>query len=232
MSSGQLRRWTLISSPSFINLVKKNPGSPLDILSHCLKTPTWVPYPAREGKDTLSMPLKESRTSAITHGCRCIDWAAVEQVQLADSIRALLTTDPWELFFGIIDPTYLELTMELCSTFHLQIIMMNYNDPGTVHNIVFKMKENCRTCFIEKEGSVLFMSPQAISSMLSMRMIERRRGTYLPQYRFAQSTEEEAYENIPDVVSPHHEDPPTQPPPPSRLVHATVSYANISERLT
>ncbi|PPR88990.1 hypothetical protein GOBAR_AA31695 [Gossypium barbadense] len=44
---------------------------------------------------------------------RCIDWAAVEQVQLADAIQALLTTDPWELFFEIIEPTYLELTMEL-----------------------------------------------------------------------------------------------------------------------
>ncbi|PPR88610.1 hypothetical protein GOBAR_AA32077 [Gossypium barbadense] len=50
---------------------------------------------------------------------RCIDWAVVEQVQLADAIQALLTTNPWELFFGIIEPTYLEITMELCSTFHL-----------------------------------------------------------------------------------------------------------------
>ncbi|PPR91175.1 hypothetical protein GOBAR_AA29508 [Gossypium barbadense] len=61
-----------------------------------------------------------------------IDWAAVEQVQLADAIRALLTTDPWELFFGIIEPIYLELTMELCSTFHLQTVMTNYDDPGMV----------------------------------------------------------------------------------------------------
>ncbi|PPR90607.1 hypothetical protein GOBAR_AA30077 [Gossypium barbadense] len=61
---------------------------------------------------------------------RCIDCDAIEQVQLADVIRALLTTDPWELFFGIIEPTYLELTMELCSTFHLQTVMMNYDDPG------------------------------------------------------------------------------------------------------
>ena len=46
------------------------------------------------------------------------------------------------------------------------------------------------------------MSPQGISSMLSMRMIERHRGTYPPQYRLAQSTEEEAYEDIPyDVPS-------------------------------
>ncbi|PPS08768.1 hypothetical protein GOBAR_AA11872 [Gossypium barbadense] len=46
----------------------------------------------------------------------CIDWAIVEQVQMTDVIRAFLTTDLWELFFGIIEPTYLELTMELCST--------------------------------------------------------------------------------------------------------------------
>ncbi|PPS18219.1 hypothetical protein GOBAR_AA02352 [Gossypium barbadense] len=76
------------------------------------------------------------------------------------------------------------------------------------------------------------MSPQGILSMLSMRMIERRRGTYPPQYRLAQSTEEEAYEDIPDDVPPQHEDPPTQPPPPSRPVHAAASYVDISECLT
>ncbi|PPR82176.1 hypothetical protein GOBAR_AA38538 [Gossypium barbadense] len=82
--------------------------------------------------------------------------------------------------------------------------------------------------------SVFFhsMYPQGISSMLSMRMIERRRGTYPPQYRLTQSTEEEPYEDIPDDVPPQHEDPPTQPPPPSCPVHAAASYANISERLT
>ncbi|KAK5842506.1 hypothetical protein PVK06_004873 [Gossypium arboreum] len=63
---------------------------------------------------------------------RCIDWAAVEQAQLADAIWALLTTDRWELFFRIVEPMYLELTMELCSTFHLQTLMTNYDDPGTV----------------------------------------------------------------------------------------------------
>ncbi|PPS15201.1 hypothetical protein GOBAR_AA05369 [Gossypium barbadense] len=47
------------------------------------------------------------------------------------------------------------------------------------------------------------MSPQAISSMLSMRMIATRRGTYPPQYRLAQFSEEEAYEDIPDDVPPH-----------------------------
>ncbi|PPR94558.1 hypothetical protein GOBAR_AA26112 [Gossypium barbadense] len=75
-------------------------------------------------------------------------------------------------------------------------------------------------------------SPQGISSMLSMRMIEKHRGTYPPQYRLAQSTEEEALEDITDDVPPQHEDPPSQPPPPSCLVHATASYVDISECLT
>ncbi|PPS10392.1 hypothetical protein GOBAR_AA10253 [Gossypium barbadense] len=76
------------------------------------------------------------------------------------------------------------------------------------------------------------MSAQGISSMLSMRMIQRHQGTYPSQYYPAQSTEEEAYEDIPDDIPPQHEDPPTQPPPPSRPVHAAASYADISERLT
>ncbi|PPS04341.1 hypothetical protein GOBAR_AA16325 [Gossypium barbadense] len=76
------------------------------------------------------------------------------------------------------------------------------------------------------------MSPQGISSMLSMRIIEKHRGTYPPQYRLTQSTEEEAYEDIPNDVPPQHEDPPTQPLPPSRPVHVAASYAAISEHLT
>ncbi|KAG8489233.1 hypothetical protein CXB51_017266 [Gossypium anomalum] len=71
------------------------------------------------------------RAQPLTVGC-CIDWAVVEQVQLADAIRALLTTDLWEPFFGIIEPTYLELTMKLCSTFHLQTVMANHDDLGMV----------------------------------------------------------------------------------------------------
>ncbi|PPR97247.1 hypothetical protein GOBAR_AA23422 [Gossypium barbadense] len=74
-----------------------------------------------------------------------IDWAGVERVQMADGIRALLTTDLWELFFGIIEPTYLELTMELCLTFHLQIVMTNYDDPGMVQfRLGREAREHCR----------------------------------------------------------------------------------------
>ncbi|PPS09830.1 hypothetical protein GOBAR_AA10814 [Gossypium barbadense] len=220
---------------------------------------------------------------------RCIDWATVEQVQLADAIWALLTTNPWEIFFGIIEATYLELTVELCSTFHLQTVMANYDDLGRLsfpefgtalglYTEDFKEKNDLDAlnrhihhspsrCWealvpgsatynpsrskasalspslrylhailahtlIGRRESTGVMSPQAISSILSMRMIEKHQGTYPPQYRLAQSTEEEAPEDITDDVPPQHEDPPSQPPPPSRPVHSAASYADISEHLT
>ncbi|PPS17477.1 hypothetical protein GOBAR_AA03099 [Gossypium barbadense] len=64
-------------------------------------------------------------------GC-CIDWTVLEQVQLADDVQALLTTDPSDLFFAIIELTFLELTLELCSTFHVQDVMTNFDDPRIV----------------------------------------------------------------------------------------------------
>ncbi|KAK5793280.1 hypothetical protein PVK06_034422 [Gossypium arboreum] len=79
---------------------------------------------------------------------------------------------------------------------------------------------------------IISIGPYGISSMLSMRMIEKRHGTYPPQYCLALSTEEEDLEDITDDVPSCHEDPLTQPPPPFRPVHATASYADISERLT
>ncbi|PPS06387.1 hypothetical protein GOBAR_AA14259 [Gossypium barbadense] len=189
---------------------------------------------------------------------------------------------------------YIELTMELCSTFHLQTVTTNYDDPGTVqfglgrlvrqfsvlefgttmglYTEEFKEENDLHAlnrhihrspswCWdtlvpsvatynpsrskasalppslstaAQKSSLTLIgkMSPQRISSMFSMKMIEKHRGTYLPQYRLAQSTEEEAPEDITDDVPPQHEDPPSQPPPPSRSVHAAALYADISEHLT
>ncbi|PPR89269.1 hypothetical protein GOBAR_AA31416 [Gossypium barbadense] len=165
---------------------------------------------------------------------------ASEQVQMAGSIRALLTTDPWELFFEIIEPTYLELTMELCSMFHLQALMTRYDDPDTVqfclgtrestgiintHDVYFlwcmsqghvidlayfialaiqHQTEQHRKGVIsigpyvtrlerhfgllnivaQKSSLTLIsqMSPQGISSMLSMRMIESTRAHRLSDH--------------------------------------------------
>ncbi|KAK5842662.1 hypothetical protein PVK06_005043 [Gossypium arboreum] len=76
------------------------------------------------------------------------------------------------------------------------------------------------------------MSPQGNSSMLSMRMIEKRCGTYPHQYLLIQSTKEEDPEDITDDVPPRHEDPLSQPPTIHHPVHVAASYSNISKRLT
>ncbi|PPS05158.1 hypothetical protein GOBAR_AA15506 [Gossypium barbadense] len=267
--------------------------------------------------------------------------ATLEQIHLADAVRALLTTDSWGLLFEIIEPTYLEFTLELCLTFHLQTIMTNFNDPRTVQFLLGglvrqlsvlefgialglyteefmdenelktlprhihyspskclrdlvpasaiyypshskasalppslrKTREHRRRhhprCLILMEygewaygakqerghlyralcdsiSSVLWapqhgntiillhshrQDVQGISSMLSMRMIEKRHGTYPPQYRLAQSTEKEDPEDITDDVPPRHEDPPSQPPPPlvqfMRLLHTLTSLSAL-----
>ncbi|PPS20451.1 hypothetical protein GOBAR_AA00135 [Gossypium barbadense] len=213
-----------------------------------------------------------------------IDWAAVEQVQLADAICALLSTDPWELFFTITKPIYLELTLELCSSFHLQVVMTNNDDPGTIHfrlgglvcsmsvpefgvalglytddfmeekdmnalphNIYISPSLSYFTAFVIRhqterhwKGVISIgpyvmrlarhfgllntaaqslaltligqMSPQGITTMLHMRMIERQRGTDPPQYRLSHVIDKEDLEDIPDDVPPQHEKPSTAPP--------------------
>ncbi|PPS07046.1 hypothetical protein GOBAR_AA13597 [Gossypium barbadense] len=163
------------------------------------------------------------------------------------------------LFFEIVEPMYLEFTLELYSTFHLQTVMTNFDDPGTVqfclgglvrqlsvpefgtalglytekdfvpasatydpsrskasalpsslslayfialalhHQMehrrgvisirpyVTRLARHFGLLNISAQSSSLTlisrMSPQGISSMLSMRMIEKRRGTYPLQYR-------------------------------------------------
>ncbi|PPS13159.1 hypothetical protein GOBAR_AA07480 [Gossypium barbadense] len=93
---------------------------------------TGVHYVIIERQECCGPILKETSVTKFFLG-HCIDWAAVEQVQLANALCALLSTDPWERFFAITEPTYLELTLELCSTFHLQVVMTNNDDPGTIH---------------------------------------------------------------------------------------------------
>ncbi|KAK5825266.1 hypothetical protein PVK06_020080 [Gossypium arboreum] len=106
---------------------RRGPGSSL------IRATAEVQHPFLDFPQALQEELFQIlRAQPITTG-HCIDWAAVEQVQLADTIRALLSTDPWERFFSITEPTYLELTLELCSTFHLQVVMTNNDDPGTIH---------------------------------------------------------------------------------------------------
>ncbi|KAK5794255.1 hypothetical protein PVK06_035473 [Gossypium arboreum] len=74
------------------------------------------------------------------------------------------------------------------------------------------------------------MSPQGITTMLHMRIIECRHGTDPPQYRLTHAIGEEDLEDIPDDVPPQHEKPSTTPPR-ERLVHAAASLAHLFDRL-
>ncbi|PPS13447.1 hypothetical protein GOBAR_AA07130 [Gossypium barbadense] len=100
----------------------------------------------------------------------CIDWAAIEHVQMADAIRALLTTDLWELFFGIIEPTYLGLTMELCSTFHLQTVMTRYDDPSTVQ---FRLGGLIRQLSIPEFGATLGLYTEEFKEKNELQALSR-----------------------------------------------------------
>ncbi|PPS15326.1 hypothetical protein GOBAR_AA05249 [Gossypium barbadense] len=71
------------------------------------------------------------------------------------------------------------------------------------------------------------MSLEGITTMLHMRMIERRRGTDPPQYHLTHAIDKEDLEDIPDDVPPQHEEPPTTPPR-ERPIHATASLAHLS----
>ncbi|PPS10013.1 hypothetical protein GOBAR_AA10630 [Gossypium barbadense] len=63
---------------------------------------------------------------------RYIDWAVLKQARLTDDVRIIITTALWDRFFAIIEPTYMELTLEFFSTFLVQRVMIVHDEPGTV----------------------------------------------------------------------------------------------------
>ncbi|KAK5825074.1 hypothetical protein PVK06_019876 [Gossypium arboreum] len=54
------------------------------------------------------------------------------QVCHANDVRTTITTAPWDRFFAIIEPTYMELTLEFCSTFLVQKVMTVHDEPGII----------------------------------------------------------------------------------------------------
>ncbi|PPS01972.1 hypothetical protein GOBAR_AA18691 [Gossypium barbadense] len=138
---------------------------------------------------------------------------------MADAIRALLTIDPCELFFGIIESMYLELTMELCSTFHLQTVILWCMSHGHVIDLAYfiSLAIQHQTKRHRKGSSPL--SPTGIEEPTLPNIVSPNLLRMRPTRTFL-------------ICPPQHKDPLTQPPPPSRPVHAAASYAGISERLT
>ncbi|PPS13248.1 hypothetical protein GOBAR_AA07398 [Gossypium barbadense] len=137
-----------------------------------------------------------------------------------------------ELFFGIIEPTYLEITIELCSTFHLQTIMTNYDDPSTDQ---FRLGGLVRQFSVPEfvPGGATYNPSRSKASALPPSLRHVIDLAYFIALETQHQTErrrkgEEAYEDIPDDVPPQHADPPSQPLSPSRPVHTAASYADIS----
>ncbi|PPS19075.1 hypothetical protein GOBAR_AA01481 [Gossypium barbadense] len=84
------------------------------------------------GKKTVVPASKKRKGAVSSSGLTAEIRHPFLQIQLADAIRALLTIDPWGLFFEIVEPMYLEFKLELYLTFHLQTAMTKFDDPGTV----------------------------------------------------------------------------------------------------
>lgn len=68
-------------------------------------------------------------------------------IHLADQVRALIDTAPWDRFFSITKMTFSHLIQELCSTFSLQHVMKQYDESGTV---MFRLEGV--TCYLSISG--------------------------------------------------------------------------------
>ncbi|PPS13647.1 hypothetical protein GOBAR_AA06937 [Gossypium barbadense] len=102
-------------------------------------------------------------------GC-CINWAALEQIQLANVVWALLITDPWWLFFEIVEPTDL--------VFHLSVPefrvalglyteeFMDNDDFASLHCHIHYSPSNCWKALVPasatydpRQSKVLALTP-------------------------------------------------------------------------
>ncbi|KAK5785168.1 hypothetical protein PVK06_039720 [Gossypium arboreum] len=55
------------------------------------------------------------------------------RVQLTQLVCFHLDIAPWDGFFAIIEPIYSELTLEFCTTFHLQHVINTHDEAGTIN---------------------------------------------------------------------------------------------------
>ncbi|KAH1106902.1 hypothetical protein J1N35_010670 [Gossypium stocksii] len=76
------------------------------------------------------------------------------------------------------------------------------------------------------------MSPQGISTIVHMKIIERLRGVDSPQYRLLHSDSQNDLEDFTDDVPLHHEDPPHSPPSSHCPVSFAATLTDLSERFT
>ncbi|PPR98846.1 hypothetical protein GOBAR_AA21822 [Gossypium barbadense] len=92
---------------------------------------------------------------------------------MADAIQALLTTDPWELFFGIIEPTYLEREWNSAqrSIFRRQI----HFSPSKWWHMLAPSTASCNPS--RSKASVLPPSPRYLPAILAHTITGRQEST-------------------------------------------------------
>ena len=64
---------------------------------------------------------------------RCIHWPTLEDLGIADRVRALIGQAGWSGFFGIHEDVYKELTLEFFSTYRLDKNNSQIDAPSVVH---------------------------------------------------------------------------------------------------
>ncbi|PPR81750.1 hypothetical protein GOBAR_AA38964 [Gossypium barbadense] len=180
--------------------------------------------------------------------------AALEQIQLADAVRALLSTDPWGLFFKIVELTPVSPRWSSTPVERIRRVLVPASatyDPnrskasalppslrylhailahtltGRRENIGVVTTHDASFLWSMANGHVIDLA-YFIAFAIHHQTEQHRRG-----YCLAQSTEEEDLEDILDDVPLHHEDPPTQPHPLSSKndSHTTRQPRHIMQNL-
>ncbi|PPR86954.1 hypothetical protein GOBAR_AA33735 [Gossypium barbadense] len=158
-----------------------------------------------------------------------IDWAALEQVQLADAVRALLTTDP----NGLVPPRWFGCRLSV-PEFRIALGLALVPDSATydpsrskvlalapslryLHAILAHTLtgqwESTDISGIRDESSPLAPMSLDWHGTSGSSTQQHNHPPSLSSYHLVQSTKEKNPENITDDVPPRHEDPPSQPPP-------------------
>ncbi|PPR94383.1 hypothetical protein GOBAR_AA26289 [Gossypium barbadense] len=139
--------------------------------------------------------------------------------------------------------------MELCSTFHLQTVMTNYDDPGMVQFHLGEAQFNPS----RSKASALPPSLRYLHAILAHMITGRRESTGFVNnhdafflwcmshghvidlaYFISLTIQHQTERHKKGVISIdlYADDPSSYPPSPSRPVYAAASYADISECLT
>ncbi|KAK5838542.1 hypothetical protein PVK06_007272 [Gossypium arboreum] len=104
------------------------------------------------GKTKVVVPASNKRKGPGTTSLSASIEAALEQVRLAHEVRAFITTALWDRFFDIVKPTYMELTLEFCSTFYLQCMISSHDKHST---ITFRLGSLVRHMSVPDFGAAL-----------------------------------------------------------------------------